>query len=122
MIKLSVVIITFNEEKNLERCLNSVLPIADEIIIVDSFSSDSTKSIALKYNSRFIENKFEGHIEQKNFAITCATYPHVLSLDADEALDGELLEEIKNVKKNWSHNGYAMNRLTNYCGTWIKHC
>ncbi len=122
MIKLSVVIITFNEEKNLERCLRSVLSIADEIVIVDSYSTDNTKLIALKYNSRFIENKFEGHIEQKNFAITCASYPHILSLDADEALDNELLDEIKNVKQNWLYNGYTMNRLTNYCGNWIKHC
>jgi len=121
-IKLSVVIITFNEEKNIERCLTSVKDIADEIVVVDSFSTDKTAEICQKFNVRFIPHKFDGHIEQKNWAITQALFPHILSLDADEALDETLKKNILDVKKNWQFDGYEMNRLTNYCGKWIKHC
>mgnify|MGYP000378857292 CR=1 FL=1 len=120
-IKLSVVIITYNEEKNIERCIKSVIDIADEIVIVDSFSTDKTKEICLKYNVKFIEHKFDGHIEQKNFAITQAKYPYILSLDADEEISLELKEEIKKVKQNWRYDGYYIRRLNNYCGKWIKY-
>ncbi len=122
MPEISVVIITFNEEKNIGRCLDSVKGIADDIIVVDSFSTDRTKAICLQYGARFVEHAFEGHIEQKNWAITQAKYPHILSIDADEALDETLKESIRVVKNNWTQDGYAMNRLTNYCGTWIHHC
>ncbi len=121
-INLSVVIITFNEERNISRCIKSVKEIADDIVIVDSFSTDKTKDICLQLNVRFIENKFSGHIEQKNFAITQAKYPYILSLDADEALDETLKSEIAFAKNNWQYDGYKMNRLTNYCGKWIRHC
>jgi glycosyltransferase involved in cell wall biosynthesis len=122
VIKLSVVIIAFNEEKNIARCLDSVKEVADDIVVIDSFSQDKTKEICLAKDVRFIEHAFEGHIQQKNWAITQALYPHVLSLDADEALDDELKKSILNVKQNWNHDGYYMNRLTNYCGHWVKHC
>lgn len=122
MIQLSAVIITFNEEKNIERCLKSLEGIADEIVVVDSFSKDRTKEICKKYNLKFVEHPFEGHIEQKNYAITQASYPYVLSLDADEALDETLKASILAVKANWQAEGYVMNRLTNYCGKWIRHC
>ena len=71
---------------------------------------------------RFIEHVFEGHIQQKNWAITQALHPHVLSLDADEALDEELKQSVLQAKQNWQQDGYYMNRLTNYCGHWVKHC
>jgi glycosyltransferase involved in cell wall biosynthesis len=122
MIKLSVVIITFNEEKNIERCLNSVKEVADEIVILDSFSKDKTKEICEKYGAKFFEHKFDGHIEQKNRAIAYASYAYVLSLDADEALNETLKESILKVKENFNKQGYYMNRLTNYCGHWVKHC
>ena len=93
-IKLSVVIITFNEEKNIARCIDSVANVADDIIVVDSFSTDTTKQILIEKKIRFVEHKFDGHIEQKNWAITQAKYEHVLSLDADEALTQELQEAI----------------------------
>ncbi|MEO6884160.1 MAG: glycosyltransferase family 2 protein [Bacteroidia bacterium] len=121
-IKLSVVIIAFNEEINIERCLSSVKDIADDIVVVDSFSTDKTEEICSKYEARFISHKFDGHIEQKNWAITQALYPHILSLDADEALDENLKKNISDAKKNWQFDGYEMNRLTNYCGKWIRHC
>lgn len=122
MIKLSVVIITFNEERNIERCLNSVKNIADEILVVDSFSTDNTKEICLKYRVKFIENAFEGHIEQKNFAMRYAENEWVLSLDADEALTPELEQIILKMKENPTCKGYSMNRRTYYCGHWVKYC
>ncbi len=121
-IQLSVVIITFNEEKNIARCIDSVMAVAEDIVVVDSFSTDKTKQICLEKKVRFVEHHFDGHIEQKNWAITQAKYKHVLSLDADEALTKELASEIIKVKSNWQYDGYSFNRLTNFCGSWIKHC
>lgn len=121
MPKLSVVIITFNEDKNIGRCIDSVKEIADDIVVVDSFSTDNTRKISEEKGARFIEHVFEGHIQQKNWAITQAKYPHILSLDADELPDAKMIETIKKVKDNWTHDGYFFNRLNNYCGKWIKH-
>lgn len=120
--KLSAAIITFNEERNIERCLLSLRGIADEIVVVDSFSTDKTEQLCRKYNARFIQNMFEGHIQQKNFAIEQTSGDWILSLDADEALDEKLCASILAVKKNATANGYGMNRLTNYCGQWVRHC
>jgi glycosyltransferase involved in cell wall biosynthesis len=122
MRKLSVVIITRNEEKNITRCIDSVKDIADEILVVDSFSTDRTEEICRSRGVKFIQHVFEGHIEQKNYAVSLTEYPHVLSLDADEALDDTLKKNIIEVRGDWKQDGYEMNRLTNYCGTWIKHC
>lgn len=120
--KLSVVIITFNEARNIGRCLESVKAVADEIVVVDSFSTDETGEICRQYGVRFVQHAFEGHIEQKNYAMSLAAHPYVLSLDADEALDDSLQQAILEVKQNWQHDGYQMKRLTNYCGKWIRHC
>lgn len=119
---LSVVIITYNEERNIGRCLESVKTIADDIVVLDSFSTDRTEEICKTYGARFEQHAFDGHIEQKNRAITLAKYPFILSLDADEALDETLLEEIKKIITAQEYDGYTMNRLTNYCGQWIHHC
>lgn len=121
MPKLSVVIITFNEEKNIARCLDSVQEVADEIVVVDSFSTDRTEEICRNYKVNFVKHPFEGYIEQKNLALTKATYDHVLSLDADEALSDKLARSILEVKNDWKEAAYTMNRLTNYCGKWIRH-
>jgi len=120
--QISVVIITYNEEKNIARCLESVASVADEIVVLDSFSKDRTKEICASYGVKFFEHAFDGHIQQKNRAITYATHPCILSLDADEALDDTLKASILAVKANWTHDGYYMNRLTNYCGHWVRHC
>ena len=121
MIQISVVIITLNEESNIERCIQSVIGVADEIVILDSLSTDKTKEICLRYPARFIEQPFLGYIEQKNKALEFASFSHVLSLDADEALSDELKTSILKVKENWLADGYYFNRLTNYCGKWIHH-
>lgn len=120
-IKLSVVVITYNEERNIGRCIESVREIADDIVIVDSYSTDKTEEICTKLGARFIPHTFYSHIDQKNWAITQAKYPHILSLDADEALSDRLKRSIMQVKANWKADGYYFNRLTNYCGKWIKH-
>ena len=120
--KISCVIITYNEEKNIERCIRSVEGVAEDIVVVDSYSKDRTKEICLALSVRFVEHKFDGHIEQKNYAISHAKYPYILSLDADEALSEDLRLSILKVKNNWNSDGYYFNRLTNYCGKWIKHC
>ncbi len=122
MDKISVVIITLNEEKNIGRCIDSVASIADEVLVVDSHSSDKTKEICIAKGARFIEQKFLGYIEQKNFALNLASHEIVLSLDADEALDEALQKEIAGLKLNFELNGYSFNRLTNYNGHWIRHC
>lgn len=122
MIKLSVVIITFNEEENIRRCIKAAQGIADEILVVDSYSKDATKEICDNLKVRFVEHKFEGHIQQKNYAASIAEYNHVLSLDADEVLSEELYESIKKVKSNFEADGYTFNRLTNYNGSWVRHC
>ncbi len=120
-IKLTVAIITYNEENNIGRCISSVLEIADEILVVDSFSTDKTESIATSLGARFVKNAFKGHIEQKNFALSLAQHDYVLSLDADEALSPELLVEIKKIKSHFELDGYVFNRLTNYNGFWVRH-
>ena len=120
-VQLSAVIITFNEEKNIERCIQSLKSVADEILVVDSFSKDRTKEICLQHGVRFLEHAFEGHIQQKNWAKSQAANDHVLSLDADEALDEALKNSILNAKEDWKFNAWEMNRMTNYCGQWIKH-
>ena len=122
MQKLSVAVITFNEEKNIARCIESVLSIADEIVVVDSHSTDQTAAICSRYPVKFIVHDFEGYIQQKNYALSCCTNEYILSLDADEALSTELIESIKKVKSQITADGYTMNRLTRYCGQWIKHC
>jgi glycosyltransferase involved in cell wall biosynthesis len=120
--KLSAAIITFNEEKNIGRCLDSLKGIADEIVVVDSFSKDNTEGICKQHNARFIPHAFEGHIQQKNYAISQTSGDWVISLDADEALSNELRDAILLIKNAPEANGYQMNRLTNYCGHWVKYC
>ena len=122
MVNLSVIIITLNEEKNIIRCVESVKKVADEIIIIDSFSTDKTPELASDMGAKVISNKFPGHIEQKNFGVDQASFDYILSLDADEALTDILIKSILEVKKNWDSDGYFMNRLSNYCGKWIRHC
>ena len=120
MMKISAVIITFNEERNIGRCLDSLISIADEIIVVDSFSTDRTKEICEQKNAKVVQTKWLGYAPTKNFGHTLAENNYILSLDADEAISEELKKSILSIKNNLS-GAYEMNRLTNYCGSWIKH-
>ena len=119
---ISVVIITYNEERNLARCLESVKEVADEIIIADSNSTDRTLAIAKDYSAAVFQHPFEGYAQQKNWATEKAANDWILSLDADEALTPELIKSILDFKKAPAFSVYQMPRLTNYCGKWIRHC
>jgi glycosyltransferase involved in cell wall biosynthesis len=121
MSKISAVIITYNEEMFIGKCLASLEGVADEIVVVDSFSTDSTEEICKKYNVRFVKHAFEGFRDQKNYALKIATYRNILSLDADEALSDKLRESILAIKDNWKYDSYVFNRRNNYCGKWIQH-
>ena len=120
-IKISVTIITYNEEAHISRCLDSVSDVADEILVVDSNSTDRTCEIAGSHGAKIINNDFEGHIQQKNFAVDQAKYDFILSLDADEALSVDLIQSILKVKNQQSSDAYQCNRLNNFCGRWIRH-
>lgn len=122
MVKISAVIITFNEERNIKRCLQSLGGIVDEIVVVDSFSTDDTESLCKPFGVRFIKHPFEGHIQQKSWAAGQASFDYILSLDADEALSEQLKVSITSAKSNWEADGYSFSRLNNYLGKWIKHC
>ncbi len=122
MPKISAVIITYNEEEKIERCIRSVQGVADEVVVVDSNSTDRTGEICKSLGVRFVLQPFLGYREQKNFATSLAENDYILSLDADEALSEELKQSILAVKNDWKFDGYSFNRLNNYCGQWIYHC
>lgn len=121
--KLSACIITKNEELNLPRCLKSLQGLVDEIIIVDSGSTDRTPFIATEYNARFIRHEWEGYVGQKNFALSKASYNWVLSIDADEELSPELQKELKTLHEHPqepSHAGFQVSRVVYYHEKWIR--
>lgn len=122
MPKISAVIITYNEEDFIGKCLESLDGVADEIVVVDSYSTDRTEEICRKYNVTFIKHEFEGYRDQKNYALKHAKYPNILSLDADEALSETLRESILALKSRdkWDYDGYKVNRRNYFCGKWIR--
>lgn len=121
MSKLSAIIITLNEEENIEAVINSAIPIADEIIVLDSFSTDNTVKIAQSLGAKVVQKEWQGYSQSKNYANSLANFQYILSLDADEVINAELSQAIQ-VEKNKGFNGiYSVNRLTNYCGSWIHH-
>jgi glycosyltransferase involved in cell wall biosynthesis len=121
MTPISVVVITLNEEENLPQCLSAASKIADELLVVDSFSTDRTKEIALSFGAKVIEHPFAGHIQQKNTAKDLAKHRWVLSLDADEVLSDELINELKEWKKSSNPLPAKVNRLTWYLGKPLKY-
>jgi glycosyltransferase involved in cell wall biosynthesis len=119
MIKISAVIITYNEEKNIGRCIDSLAGLVEEVVVLDSFSTDNTRRICEEKGAKFYQRAFEGHIQQKNNAVTYATYDYILSLDADEYLSPELRKSIEAVKAQSTHQAYSMHRLSSLRGRWI---
>lgn len=120
-IKLSVVIITFNEEANIGRCLRALADLPDDVLVLDSGSTDSTRAIAADLGARVEVQPFLGYVAQKNRATALARYDHVLQLDADEVLTDDLRAELHRLKADWALAGYCLPRLTNYCGQWVRH-
>lgn len=121
MPKISAVIITRNEERNIKRCLSSI-DWVDEIVVVDSGSTDDTKKIASEFTQRVFDIKWEGFGKAKNFAKDKASYQWILSVDADEIITQDLKEEIQRITKSEdSLDGYYVPRKSNFLGKWIKH-
>ena len=118
---LSVAIITLNEEHNLPRCLESVRGLAEEIVIVDSGSTDRTAEIAREFGAKFTTEPWAGHVAQKNQALRRCSQPWALCLDADEALTPELAQSVRAVFAAGSPAaaGYYVNRRTQFLGEWI---
>lgn len=119
--KITATIITFNEERNIERCIRSVDGVADQIIVLDSHSTDQTPAICKRLGVRFESRAWEGYSASKNYLNSLVETDYILSLDADEALDEQLKTEIIRLKNEEQPQIYSVNRLTNYCGKWIKH-
>jgi glycosyltransferase involved in cell wall biosynthesis len=118
---LSVALITRNEEDNLERTLGTVAW-ADEIVVVDSGSSDRTEEIARKFHARFFDEPWNGFSVQKNSALEKCSSDWVLALDADEALSDELAKAIWEMLHNEAApDGYFLARRNLFLGRWIKH-
>jgi len=120
---LSVVIMTFNEERNIGRCLASVKDIADNIVVVDTFSTDDTEKICRSFGADFIKKRpWAGDALTRNFGATQAKHDLVLTLDADEELSSELRRSIAAIKAGTEALSPAkFIRITNYCGKWIRH-
>ncbi len=123
MKKISVTIITKNEKDKIRDCLESV-KWADEIVVVDSFSTDNTVSICREYTDKVYQREWPGHIEQKNRAIDLTSNQWVLSLDADERITKELADEICALKMEGleKYSAYSIPRQVFYMGKPIRHC
>ena len=121
MTGISAVIITRNEAHNIGRCIASLKGVVDNVVVVDAESTDDTRRIATDLEARVIIRAWTDYADQKNYANAQATGSYILSMDADEALSPELTTSLLNATKSGLHGAYQVDRLTNYCGTWVKH-
>jgi len=121
MVYISAVVMTFNEEQNITACLQSIGEVADELLVVDSFSTDDTVSLAERSGARVIQHPFGGYVEQRAYSIAQAAHDYVLVLDADERLSDELRSSIAAIKNTWPADCYWCNRLTYFGDRWIRH-
>ena len=122
---ITAIILTYNEELNLENCLKSIADLVSEIIVVDSYSTDSTEQIAKRYGAKFVQHKFVNQAEQFNWALDNLEIKGdwILKLDADEYLTEELKEEVSFFLNPLTPeiNGYYIKRRVYFLGRWIKH-
>ncbi len=121
MPSLSVAVITFNEAANIARCLHSVAGLADEVVVVDSFSTDDTPAIAAELGARVLQRAWPGYAAQREWACTQAQHNLVLALDADEYLSPELFQSIAKVKIQPIADAYTFNRLNRIGDYWVRH-
>jgi glycosyltransferase involved in cell wall biosynthesis len=119
MPKISTVVITYNEERNIERCLKSAAPFSAEILVVDSHSTDRTIEIARQCGARVMSNEWPGYGRQKQFALEHAENEWVFSIDADEEVSPELCADIQSL--DYANDGYEVPRSVWYIDRWIKH-
>ncbi len=120
--EISAVIITYNEEKRLERALKSLEGVASEIVVVDSYSTDGTVGTAEKYTKKVFQRKWTNYADQKNWANEKASHPWILSLDSDECLSPQLKTEILRLKdREPQADAFSMPRRVFYLGRWIRH-
>ncbi len=124
-VPISVIILTHNEEKNIEECLKSICGWVNEFFIVDSYSTDKTLELTKKYTNKIYQHIFENYGKQRNWAQENLPIKNewVLHIDADERATHELAEEIKNILKDVSNNanGFLIKKRTFFMGRWIKH-
>lgn len=121
---VSLSIITFNEERNLERCLRSAEGLAEEIVVLDSGSTDGTREIAERFGARWFQEPWRGFRDQKNAALARCERPWVLALDADEEISPEMRREILEFFQNGDHHrhhGASFPRKVWFLGRWITH-
>lgn len=120
---ISAAIITLNEEKNLQRCLESVRNLVSEIVVIDSDSTDGTRAIAEKFSAIFEVHPWPGYVAQKNAALQRCSQPWILFLDADEEVSPELDKTIRELFQNGepTEGGFDINRFNFYLGQWIRH-
>ncbi len=112
---------TYNEESNIERCLKSVEGIGDEIVILDSYSTDGTIEIARKMGARIEQYPFDSYVNQKTRLIQLAAYDWVLTIDADEYLSPELKSSILLANADSKYDGFISNRRNKIGDTWVNH-
>jgi len=121
MERVSATLITYNEEANIEEALQS-LAWADEIVIVDSGSTDATLEICRRYAGRIFQRSWTGFVDQKAYAVAQATHDWIVSLDADERIGAELAAEIQELRlAGFQKAGYRMPRVACFMGRWIRH-
>ncbi len=121
MDRISAVVITKNEARNVERCLRSLAPVADEILVVDEFSSDGTAAICERLGARVVQHAWTGFGPQKNLGNGLARHGWILSVDADEALDPFLQRAIAEAKAAGLRGAYEVSRLNFYYGRFLRH-
>lgn len=125
---LSIFVVTFNEEENIARCLKSLQELFDEIVVVDSHSTDQTREIATELGARVLTRAWTGFVDQKNFALDQCAHDWIFSLDADEEVSPKLRDELAALTPQLAEIGarddvwgWAVPRLTQYGGKWIRH-
>lgn len=123
MAKITATIITYNEEARIAACLESLDGIADEIVVIDSCSTDATADICREHGCKVRTRRFAGFGVQRQYATSLATHPYVLSIDADEVLSPALRSSLLRLKQEgFEHRVYRFSRLNFYCGEPVRHC